>query len=543
MIVNIKKGKSFVGAGRYYLHDKTSEADKDAGQERLTSDQRVAWTDTRNCANTDPNLALVEMWKTADDQMHLKIAAGQTTGGRKTQDPVKTISLSWHPSETPTPEQMIEAADSYLAKMGWSEHQAVFIGHDDTKHPHMHIVLNRVHPETGLTLDDYNDHKRARTWALDYERDHGKVWCEKRLETEREPGRAANTNMPHNVVALTHEAERQFQQAETTRADLDSQDRATLKHEQREEREAWFESGKAIIKEARHAVYDAVRGNYKDAWRDYYRDRKDAETEAATVSGLAIGRAVVFARAGEFGDAWSALGDREALLKSVAKEFDARRADIIAAQRDDVREKQDLVIAALMEERSQGYKDLLARQQGERVELKTLHAKGERAEGSQARTVSDVANENASPAKLEPRLASETVSLPEVKVVDNAVTPLHVLEPVDHSVVLVDRDARREEQKRDGQLTQVADLGAGMIGSVASYLADQMAEMFAPTPPEVREAQAKAIAKAKDAAEAEKPANPYLRHAGEADQKARTDREQEISDRHWDDERERRRDR
>ena len=48
---------------------------------------------------------------------------------------------------------------------------------------------------------------------------------------------------------------------------------------------------------------------------------------------------------------------------------------------------------------------------------------------------------------------------------------------------------------------QIADLAAGAIGSVASYLADQLGELFAPTPPEVREAQAKADAKR----EAEKP--------------------------------------
>ena len=48
---------------------------------------------------------------------------------------------------------------------------------------------------------------------------------------------------------------------------------------------------------------------------------------------------------------------------------------------------------------------------------------------------------------------------------------------------------------------QLSDLAAGAIGSVASYLADQLGELFAPTPPEVREAQAKADAKR----EAEKP--------------------------------------
>ena len=109
---NIRKGKSFVGAGRYYLHDKQAAPERpDKQPQHLKTDDRVAWTDTRNCVNADPQLALVEMWKTADDQAFLKIAAGEKTSDRKTSDPVKTISLSWHPTETPSPEQMVAAAD------------------------------------------------------------------------------------------------------------------------------------------------------------------------------------------------------------------------------------------------------------------------------------------------------------------------------------------------------------------------------------------------------------------------------------------------
>jgi hypothetical protein len=39
-----------------------------------------------------------------------------------------------------------------------------------------------------------------------------------------------------------------------------------------------------------------------------------------------------------------------------------------------------------------------------------------------------------------------------------------------------------------------SDLAAGAIGSAANYLADQLAELLAPTPPEVREARARAEA-------------------------------------------------
>ncbi len=61
----------------------------------------------------------------------------------------------------------------------------------------------------------------------------------------------------------------------------------------------------------------------------------------------------------------------------------------------------------------------------------------------------------------------------------------------------------------------VSDLAAADIGSVASYLADQLVELFAPTPPDVREAQAKAEAKAKAGREAERPAHEDIAAADE----------------------------
>lgn len=556
MIVVIHKGKSFVGAGRYYLHDKASAKDKEEGREHLASDERLAWTDTRNCANFDPELAMVEMWKTADAQAELKIAAGRSTGGQKTRDPVMTLSLSWHPTETPTPEQMIAAADSFLARMGWSEHQAVYIGHDDTAHPHVHIVLNRVHPETGLTLDDYNDHKRARAWALDYEREHGRIWCEKRLETENETGRASNDNIPHDVIAINRDAERQFQTAEVAREDLDKVERALLKADQRAEREAWFDAGRGMVKDTRHAVYDAVREDYRETWKEFYAERAAALEDAKEASGTAVGRAMVFARAGEFGQAWEALGDSRALVDLVEREFDARKAAITAAQRDEVREQQSIAVAALMEEREQGYKDLLERQQAVRDEMRTLHDKGERASDLIADVrVAREANENtaekapAAPAVAVAREAetAHTIAALQPPVIEQptpAREPVIVAPPHDASRVLEDQELARQAHADERIVTNAADLGAGMIGSVASYLADQLAETFAPTPPEVRAAQAKALAEAQDRAEDSKAqANPYAKHIGEADQKARSEREEDERDRHWDDERERRRER
>lgn len=559
MVPNIaKSGSSFRGAGKYYLHDKAAERD---GERKPDTHERVAFTATRNCVNDDPHRAIDEMWATAAAQTELKRASGLSLGGRKCTDPVKTISLSWHPSETPTPEQMIAAADSYLTRMGWNEHQAVYVGHNDTAHPHIHIILNRVHPETGRVLDDRKDYRRAQEWALDYEKEHGRIFCEKRLDYKRAPHERqhahANDNIPHDVILLTRPQEQQFQQSEMSREALDRLERDLLKADQRAEREAWFADGATLFKDTRNAVWREVREEYREDWKQFYAEKAAREEEAREASSSAVGRALYFARSGDWENARVAFSDRDAVMRVVREEFSERAQALRTEQRDEVRERQTLACDALRLDREDGYKELLARQAADRAEMRELHASGERAAHLVAQTL-DVrsANQNLDPTARTPvpansngerdAAAARVGNGNDVRIIDGVPEPIgaapKTAEPLVAlempTVALEERDAA---QIRDNALTGAADLGAGMMGGAASYLADQLAEAFAPTPPEVREAQAKAAEQAREAAEQAKPVNPYLRHIGDAEQKARDEREREDRERCWDDALERRR--
>jgi len=180
MIIRIEKsGGSFRGAGQYYLHDKAAE--KGTAKELMpTTDERVWFTDTRNCANLDSEKALDEMWHVAESQQWLKAQVGGRTSGRRCTEPVKTLTIAWAKEDVPTPEHMVEAADAFLKHMGWDGHQAVYVAHRDTDHRHLHIILNRVDHETGRTLDDGFEHRRAQAFALTYEKEMGRLWCVER---------------------------------------------------------------------------------------------------------------------------------------------------------------------------------------------------------------------------------------------------------------------------------------------------------------------------------------------------------------------------
>lgn len=66
----------------------------------------------------------------------------------KSKNPINHYILSWREGEYPTPEQIEQAVDVFLAEMELSEHQAIYALHQDTDNQHLHIAVNRVHPDT-----------------------------------------------------------------------------------------------------------------------------------------------------------------------------------------------------------------------------------------------------------------------------------------------------------------------------------------------------------------------------------------------------------
>jgi hypothetical protein len=270
MIVKIHKGgKSFSGAATYLTHDPKS----------MTA-ERVNWTHTLNLANDHVPSAVDEMFWTARNAELLKQEAGVRAGGRSTENAVKHVSLNWAPDENPTREHMIDTAESFLRHMGWSEHQAILISHTDKFHSHVHIMLNTVHPETGLRLDDDFERRRAQTWGLGYEKENG-IYCEQRLknadEREDAPTRPAWMAFKENQIKFERDEKRLENQApiligdgNNKEFDLISAEWKILKENQKAERKEFFAEGKNDFKELRKSIYSEVREEFSDRWSDYY---------------------------------------------------------------------------------------------------------------------------------------------------------------------------------------------------------------------------------------------------------------------------------
>jgi Relaxase/Mobilisation nuclease domain len=166
-----RKGSSFVGAGLYYLHDKGT-----------STKARVAFTYTENLPTRDADKAIKCMAYTAIRQQQIKARAGGSAKGRKLTQPVYCYSLSWYPGEDPSLDQMVAAAQETLKELGLSGHEALFVVHNDEPHPHIHVIANRVHPETGIAAPLKKDFLKLSAWAEKFERLQGKIVCEQRVE-------------------------------------------------------------------------------------------------------------------------------------------------------------------------------------------------------------------------------------------------------------------------------------------------------------------------------------------------------------------------
>jgi hypothetical protein len=165
------RGHSFKGAGQYYLHDKQAK-----------TKERVAWTYIHNIPTQDPEKAMGWMAHTAMNADRLKQKAGIATTGRKPKaGPVYSFSLAWHPEQNPDQETMLEAAFKTLELLKLEDHEAVMVAHEDTDHPHVHVICNLVNPENGKTSVQSYDKLILSAWAEEYENNEGQIRCEQRV--------------------------------------------------------------------------------------------------------------------------------------------------------------------------------------------------------------------------------------------------------------------------------------------------------------------------------------------------------------------------
>jgi hypothetical protein len=110
---------------------------------------------------------------------------------KRSPQPVQHWIMSWREGEQPTSAQVDHAARMFLDEMGLAGHQALYGLHRDTENWHLHLAVNRVHPETEklVTVNNGFDHEVAHRAIARIEHAQGWQREERGLFRVQEDGR------------------------------------------------------------------------------------------------------------------------------------------------------------------------------------------------------------------------------------------------------------------------------------------------------------------------------------------------------------------
>ena len=97
--------------------------------------------------------------------------------------------LSWAPGENPTKQEILGASKGALKALGLDGHQAMIAAHTDRHHRHTHLAVNRVSTEDGRAVNLRQCGRVLSAWAEQYERDHGRIRCQRRIDWSIKPQR------------------------------------------------------------------------------------------------------------------------------------------------------------------------------------------------------------------------------------------------------------------------------------------------------------------------------------------------------------------
>lgn len=387
-----KAGHSFNGAFAYYLHDKRQEGE----QVHPTTADRVAWTDTRNLASDNTTTAKRVMIETARQADELKATSGVKNTGRKSTAHVYAYSLAWHPDEAEglTRAEMVRAVDSSLEIIGAKDHQAVIVCHMERNHPHVHVILNRVHPETGKMLTTSNDRLKLSKWANEYERERGRIVTPKREEKRQ------LQEQFDQVQRQAYAQEKRAQAAQTKPQTKAAQLAQAGQAQKARHREEW-DNLSASYKAAKDRAFAARRleiaravalhkDECKPIWRAYFLEQRKEESaftrREKTLSGVitnALDATTHQIKSGQLGNRGALSAMFSNVLSSQARKaaFEARQSmtrqelagrlkSILDRDIESIKQQRTAGLAAARSGFDQARIALIARQDAERQQIR-----------------------------------------------------------------------------------------------------------------------------------------------------------------------------
>lgn len=168
-----------------------------------TKQDKCAWHVMRNVPGDDPDLGATMMEATA------RLSS-------RVQMPAFHFSIDWHKDEQPTEEMSKRAAEAVLKRLGLADHQSIVFCHQDAAHPHVHLVVNRVHPESGKAWAHWKSKERLEIavretaqelgfWAIEGRHDAEKTRTERKSRSAYRRDERLQTRIDGEARWTSHE--------------------------------------------------------------------------------------------------------------------------------------------------------------------------------------------------------------------------------------------------------------------------------------------------------------------------------------------------
>lgn len=177
-------------------------ADYIAGPKGAAANDVNAEYDPRGPAGTDRVVGMAFHNCDADTfhEAVLQIAATQAANRRSKTDKSYHLVISFQEGERPTLEQLRDIEARLVAAIGFEEHQRISTIHDDTDNLHIHVAINKVHPESYRNVEPFYDKDKLMAACVALELTHDLI--------QENHGKRAKLRMPkgaERMEAFGHE--------------------------------------------------------------------------------------------------------------------------------------------------------------------------------------------------------------------------------------------------------------------------------------------------------------------------------------------------
>ncbi|EOV4287852.1 TraI/MobA(P) family conjugative relaxase [Escherichia coli] len=131
-----------------------------------------------------------------------EVLATQHGNTRATSDKTYHLLVSFPPGENPPADVLRKIEDRVCAALGYAEHQRISAVHSDTDHLHIHIAINKIHPERNTMHEPFQAYRTMGEIAAKLEKEYGLQAVNHISKRTLAEGRAADMENHAGVESL-----------------------------------------------------------------------------------------------------------------------------------------------------------------------------------------------------------------------------------------------------------------------------------------------------------------------------------------------------